>query len=119
MPNVNSQKLVPNLIRDHKPCFLLILLFFFLSACDKGPPIAEEKFIKLYVDLLIVQDTTTAGPESLDSIKTLIFKRYGISSGQYDETLNYYNSQPEKWTAFFDSATAYVERLKQDSKKKP
>jgi hypothetical protein len=100
--------------------FLLFFIFsLFLSACDKGPPIAEEKFIKVYVDLLIIQDTTTAETFSLDSIKTIVFTRHNISPEQYDETINYYNSQPEKWVAFFDSATVYVERLKRDSEKKP
>lgn len=99
--------------------FFSISLLFILSACDKGPPIPEEKFIKVYIDLLIIQDTTTAETFSLDSIKTLVFTKHNISSEQYDETINYYNSQPEKWAAFFDSATVYVGRLKRDSEKKP
>ncbi|HSW56758.1 MAG TPA: DUF4296 domain-containing protein [Ignavibacteriaceae bacterium] len=97
----------------------LIISTLFLSACDKGPPIPEEKFIKVYVDLLIIQDTKTAETFPLDSIKTLVFTKHNILSEQYDETINYYNSQPEKWVAFFDSATVYVERLKRDSEKKP
>jgi hypothetical protein len=92
--------------------FLAISLLFILSACDKGPPIPEEKFRKVYVDLLIVQDTTTAEIFSLDSIKTLVFTKHNISSEQYDETINYYNSKPERWVAFFDSTTAYVEALR-------
>jgi len=93
----------------------LIISTLFLSACDKGPPIPEEKFIKVYVDLLIIQDTTTAETFSLDSVKTLVFTRHDISSGQYDETISYYNSQPEKWAVLFDSATAYVEGLKKEA----
>jgi hypothetical protein len=99
--------------------FFAISLLIILSACDKGPPIPEEKFIKVYVDLLILQDTTTAETFSLDSIKTIVFTRNNISSRQYDETINYYNSQPEKWVVLFDSATAYVERLKKEAEKQP
>jgi hypothetical protein len=98
---------------------LFFVLSLLLKACDEGPPIPEEKFIKLYVDLLIVQDTTSADTLSLDSVKTIVFTRHNISTEQYDETISYYNSQPEKWAAFFDSATVYVEKLKQDSEKKP
>lgn len=97
---------------------LFVVFTLLLSACDKGPPIQEEKFIKVYVDFLIIQDTSTAETFSLDSIKTIVFTKHNISSAQYDETINYYNSQPEKWAAFFDSAMVYVERLKQDSEKK-
>ncbi|HEY6625937.1 MAG TPA: DUF4296 domain-containing protein [Ignavibacteriaceae bacterium] len=117
--NVKCQKLVPNLIRDQIQYSLLILLFLFISACDKGPPIQEEKFIKVYVDLLIIQDTTTASTFSPDSVKTLVFKRHNISAEDYDATVNYYNSQPEKWVAFFDTTTAYVENLKKEAKKQP
>jgi Domain of unknown function (DUF4296) len=94
---------------------LFIVSALLLSACDKAPPIPEEKFIKVYVDLLIIQDTTTADTFSLDSIRTLVFTRHDISSEQYDETIDYYNSQPEKWTVFFDSATSYVEGLKKEA----
>ena len=90
-----------------------------LSACDKGPPIPEEKFKKVYVDLLIIQDTTTANNFSIDSVKSLVFTRHNISDEEYDATVNYYNSQPEKWAAFFDSTTAYVERLKKEAEKQP
>jgi hypothetical protein len=117
--NVKIQKLAPNLIRDQKPYYLFIFVFFFISACDKGPPIPEEKFIKVYVDLLVIQDTTTASTFSLDSVKTLVFTRHDISAEDYDATVKYYNSQPEKWVAFFDSTTAYVENLKKEAEKQP
>jgi hypothetical protein len=119
MSNVRSQKPVPNFIRGQKQCLLIIFLLLFILACDKGPPIQEEKFIKVYVDLLIVQDTTTAETFPLDSIKTLVFTKHNISSEQYDETISYYNSRPEKWAAFFDSAKVYVERLKKEIEKQP
>jgi hypothetical protein len=96
---------------------LFLLTVILLSACDKCPPIPEEKFIKVYVDFLIIQDTTTACTFSLDSIKTLVFNRHEVSPEQYDATIEYYNSQPEKWVAFFDSATAYVEDLKKEDEK--
>jgi hypothetical protein len=98
---------------------LLIVSSLLLSGCDKEPPIPEEKFIKVYVDLLIIQDTTNTDTFSLDSVKTIVFDRHSISVEQYDATINYYNSEPEKWQAFFDSATAYVEGLKKDAEKQP
>jgi len=104
-------------VKCQKLYWLMICLFLFLWSCDKGPPIPEEKFIKVYVDFLIIQDTTTAHTFSLDSIKTLVFNRHEVSPEQYDATIEYYNSQPEKWVAFFDSATAYVEDLKKEDEK--
>ncbi|MGB5529946.1 MAG: DUF4296 domain-containing protein, partial [Ignavibacteriaceae bacterium] len=92
MSKVKCQKPVPNLIRDQRQFFLFIFLFFFSSACDKGPPIPEEKFIQVYVDLLILQDTTSTDTLSLDSLKTLIFTNYNVTGEEYDATISYYNS---------------------------
>ncbi len=110
--NVKFKKLIQNLIRDQKLHFLLILLLFFISACDEGPPIPEEKFIKVYVDVLIAKDTSSSDQISVDSIKSLVFFRHGISMKDYEETIKYYNSSSERWEVFFDKAIAYVEELK-------
>ena len=104
-------------VKSQKLFCIAGLLSLFITACDKEPPIPEEKFIKVYVDLLIIQDTTNTDTFSLDSVKTIVFDRHSISVEQYDATINYYNSEPEKWQAFFDSATAYVEGLKKDAEK--
>ncbi len=95
---------------------LFIISILILSACDKGPPIPEEKFIKIYVDLLIIQDTSVINPISVDSMRTLVFIKNDLTAEQYDRTIEYFNSRPEKWEAFFDSATAYVERLRKIDK---
>lgn len=106
-------------VKCKKQYWLLICLIFFTVSCDKDPPIPEEKFIKVYVDFLIIQDTTSANTFSLDSIKVLVFNRHEVSPEQYEATIEYYNSQPEKWVTFFDSATAYVEDLKKQDEKQP
>jgi len=99
--------------------WLIIFLFFLLVSCDDAPPIPTEKFLELYVDLLIIQDTTTTPNFFLDSVKTLVLNRYNVSLDQYDAMLKYYNSSPERWIAFFDSATVYVERLKLEAENQP
>ena len=98
---------------------LFIVSSLLLSGCDKAPPIPDEKFLELYIDLLIIQDTTTATNFSLDSVKTLVLDRHNVSSGQYDAMIDYYNSQPDKWIVFFDSATAYVDQLKLEAENQP
>lgn len=108
-----------SLVQSKKFFILILILPVFILSCDKEPPISQEEFIKVYVDLLIIQDTTTTENFSPDSVKSLVFKRHNISSEKYDEMIAYYNSQPEKWTAFFDSATSYVERLKKEAEDQP
>ena len=105
-------------VRSQKLCLLLFVLAFINLSCEDNPPIPEQKFMKVYVNLLISQDTTTTLYNS-DSLKSAILANHNISEKEYDSMIDYYNQQPEKWTAFFDSATAYVEHLKHESEKQP
>lgn len=94
--------------------FITIILF---AACEKEPAISEDKFIKVYVDLLILQDTTSTSNISLDSLKAIVFKKNNITLDQYDATIQYYNEHPKRWEEFFDKALAYGEKLKKEAEK--
>jgi hypothetical protein len=100
--------------------YILVLvstsLILFLS-CNEEEKLPEEKFIQVYVDLLILQDSTRIQPISLDSMKTIVFTKHNITLEQYDATINYYYSYPEQWEAFFDKAILYAEKLKGEGEK--
>ena len=91
---------------------LLIITASLLISCSEEEVIPEEKFIHVYVDLMIVQDTTRTNPLPLDSLKEIVFTKHDITSGLYDKTIAKYNSSPEDWEEFFDKAIAYLEELK-------
>jgi hypothetical protein len=85
--------------------------------CDDAKVIPEEKFIKVYVDLLIIKDTTTSNQISPDSLKSIVFAKHNISAEDYESTISNYHSSPEKWEEFFNKAIAYVEELRTDVEK--
>ena len=91
---------------------LSIIPFLLISSCSEEEVIPEEKFIHVYVDLMIVQDTTRSKPLTLDSLKEIVFTKHDITSGLYNKTIAKYNSSPEDWEEFFDKAIAYLEELK-------
>ncbi len=91
---------------------LLIIPALLLSSCSEEEVIPEEKFIHVYVDLMIVQDTTRVNSLPLDSLKDIVFTKHNITSELYDKTVAKYNSSPENWEEFFDKAIAYLEELK-------
>jgi hypothetical protein len=62
-----------------------------------------------------MQDTTSANQNSIDSIKSVVFQKHNITAKDYEQTIEHYNSSPDKWDEFFDKATAYVEKLKQEA----
>ena len=104
-------------MRQNRFKFILFPLFSVLIffSCDDDKVIEEEKFIKVYVDLLFVQDTTSSYQIPIDSISAVVFKTHGITAENYQHTIDHYNSSPEKWEDFFSKATAYVEKLKQEA----
>lgn len=92
-----------------KYTFLPLLLTLFFAGCSHK--INEDKFILIYSDLVIAQDTLKDN-NNLDEIKNKVFKRYNVSEREYSETLNYYNSNPRKWQAFFNKAISHLEGLR-------
>ena len=98
-----------------------ILPFTFLillnSGCSNDKILDEEKFVKVYSDIVIAHDTIPAGTANFDSVKQAIFKKHGINSGQYDSTVSYYNQDVERWKGFFNKATAYIDTLANKNRK--
>ena len=64
--------------------------------------------------MLIAQDTTGANNKKLENIKGEVLKRYSVSKTDYDSTLSFYNSDPKRWSEFFDKAINYLEQLKKE-----
>ena len=91
---------------------IVTILITSLISCTEKEKIPQEKFIKIYVDILIAQDTSSVLNPSLDSMKALVFERYDITDSLYEENIGFYNESPERWNAFFDSALVYIEYLK-------
>ena len=89
---------------------LLLLLFIFaLTGCSGR--INEDKFILVYSDLVIAQDTLKTN-NNLNTIKSSVFRKYNVTEKEYTETLIYYNSDPRKWEAFFNKTISHLEDLK-------
>ncbi len=98
---------------------ILLLLVIFtivtgLQSCEKLPPIDEQKFARIYADMIFMQDTSSL---SQLVIKNKVLKKYSIIENDYDETINFYNDDPERWLKFFDSTVVYIEKLKPKPKK--
>lgn len=93
---------------------LLLISFSIFASCTKEPPIAKEQFVEIYADIIFSQDTLKA---PLSQVKQTVLSRYNYSENDYDETIEYYNSNQERWQKFFDEAIAYVEKLKEPKKK--
>ena len=89
---------------------LFIILFLLIVAgCSKR--INEDKFVLVYTDIIIAQDSL-GGNFKQDAVKSTVFKRYKISQKEYDATLEYYNNNPKKWDQFFTKAITHLQELR-------
>ncbi len=96
----------------------VLLPSLFIEGCSHSRRIDEDKFVKIYTDIVIAQDTANANKNQIDEIKSKVFNRYDVTPALYDSTLSYYNSNPQRWEKFFDKTIKYVEGLRDRSKKK-
>lgn len=94
---------------------LSVFILIAASGCAKTKVLEEGKFMKVYVDLVVAQDTSNTPIAKFDSVRAVVFKRDGISSEEYDATISYYNNDPQKWQKFFLKTTEYVDNLRRKS----
>ncbi len=100
----------------HFYIFLSVFTFLFVFlGCSNDKVIDEDKFVKVYTDLVMAQDTLQISEANFDSVKQSVFNRHRITSGQYEYTVNYYNEDVKRWERFFNKATAYIDTLRSSS----
>jgi hypothetical protein len=87
-----------------------------IFSCSKDDILPEDKFIKIYIDILVAQDTLSDSSISNDSLKTLILEKYNVTDSVFTKTIEYYNYNPDKWEKFFEDAIRRVEELKATEK---
>ncbi|MFH1526597.1 MAG: hypothetical protein ABIG69_08095 [Bacteroidota bacterium] len=95
---------------------LLPLLFLLLFACSKENEIEESKLVKLYVDLIIVDETYQFNLDSLAIHKKKVFEKYQVTEQNYVEAINLLGEDDEKWEMFFQKSLAYLETLRERDK---
>lgn len=105
-------------IKPYSHFILLVIAATFLTGCEEKKIIQEEKFIDVYSDLIIAQDTSTVSNNfQRDSIQQIIFKRYSVSKDEYSSTVEYYSEEPARWEKFFNTVIDSLEARKQRAAK--
>ncbi len=97
--------------REFLPLLVVYFLsFVFITACEKSsPPIEEKKFIKVYSEMVFMQDTSFLAQKI---IREKVLEKYKIKSNEFEQTVEYYNQEPVRWQDFFDKVTSYIDSLK-------
>lgn len=86
--------------------FFIASIFF--NACVDHPPISQEKFAKIYIELQLIDiqygQQYTLHNEKIDSL----LRFYNVSKEEVKSTLEWYNKSPERWKAFFTEVESEV-----------
>jgi len=90
---------------------LLLLIFVTIISflgCSKEKKINEDTFVLIYTDMVIAQDSMSAGSTGFEIEKKNIYSRYNVDKELYIHTLDYYKKNPEEWKKLFDKIISYL-----------
>lgn len=90
-------------------------MILFLS-CEEKSPIAEDKFIQIYANLVSAPDSVSVDSLMFSEYKQKVFSDFGYSEKEYEQTVKFYNQTPEKWDEFFKKVIKYIETSNDSSK---
>lgn len=83
--------------------------------CKEKPPIDERKFMFIYIDLISFPDSVQNQPQLIVSYRESVLMKHNVSKEDYVKTIEFYNSQPERWDEFFNKTIKYYESLNDSS----
>lgn len=92
--------------------FIFICIFF---SCENKYIIDEEKFVEVYAKLSLIKELYPDNPTQFFKERGKIFNEYKIDEKKLDETINYYNEDPERWKSFYEKVIKYLEKLQKES----
>ena len=98
----------------------LIIIYFsiiFIS-CNNPSKVDKTTMSKVYVKILVAQETFLPDYKLLEKEKSKIFGKYKITEKDYNYTLSEYGTSEEEWEEFFKYSLAYLDTLRKYNLKK-
>ncbi|MFH1042659.1 MAG: DUF4296 domain-containing protein [bacterium] len=92
--------------------FIFLFLALFLFACNRPSQVNKTTMSKVYVDVMVAQETYLPDFKLLKKEKSKIFKKYNITEKDYNYTLSEYGTNEEEWDELFKNSLAYLDTLR-------
>lgn len=83
----------------------------FAIGCNSSKIIDESTFVQIYSELLISKEKYRGDTKSFIADRDKIYKSYNVDRTKVDATLEYYNSDPERWKVFFEKVLKNLESI--------
>lgn len=87
---------------------MLLSLALFIS-CEDKPAIEEDKFVKIYAELVSVPDSVSVDSTQFSIYRKKVFEEFNLTEEQYKSTIKFYNNDPKRWEEFFNKVVNYIE----------
>ena len=94
----------------------IVVTCLLLAGCHARPtsetPLAREKFLAVYCDLLqesLRSKNSNANPQTAMENADRILEKHGVTRAQFDTTTGWYNADVRRWKSFFDDAAKELE----------
>lgn len=102
-------------IRLLLPLLLPVIFILTAAGCGEAERIDEDTFVNFYCDMILAQDSLGRDPAAMDTIRVMLYERYGLTNEEYMATIEYYNTTPRSWENFFNKALAEMQRRKTEA----
>jgi hypothetical protein len=89
---------------------ILALLLFF--SCDDEADVDVDTISKIYVDLLVAEETYRGHSDSLIQKREDIFAEYNKTEEEYNNTFMQMKNNQKIWSDFFEASLAYLDTLR-------
>jgi len=88
---------------------LILLLTLIFFSCKSNYRIEEKDFVNLYADLLILKEMYRGNDSGYIKARDSVYNVYKVNQFMVNKTLEYYNSDTEKWKRFFEKVVKRLE----------
>ena len=92
-----------------KKISLILLLSISLFNCKSNYRIEEKDFVNLYADLLVLKEMYRGNDSGFIKARDSVYNVYKVNHFMVNKTLEYYNSDTEKWKKFFEKVVKRLE----------
>lgn len=93
----------------------IIITLLSIYSCKKNESLPREKIARMYVDILIAEQTHQFNADSIFIAVDNVYEKYDISKDAYTEEISNLESNEEDWNDFFELAKTYLDSLKTEA----
>lgn len=95
---------------------ILILSLIIFISCEENPSIEENKFVKVYAELISAPDSIAVDSTKFFDYKKKVFSDFNLTEKDYEQTVEFYNKDPKRWENFFNKVVKHIEAINDSSR---